>query len=506
MEKIRKRKARIPHSQKSLSSSPEAKDVFPSVKENIDYIREQLVHSDDILERDIYFDDRHGKLIFIETLTDKYLIIESILKPLEQAKVGAVEHAITSSDFEIGKSLDKAVNWIISGKCLLFLEGIPEVYVCEASLSIKRGVKEPDNEGIVRGAHDGFIEHLITNIHIIRNRLENPNLVVRYFTLGRKSDTKIALVYMKGLAKEELVEEISRRLNLIPTDFILAPGFIGEYIEDDSYSPFPQLLYTERPDRTIAYLMEGRFAIFSEANPTAIIAPVTLFSFYQSPDDYHSRWMFGSLIRSIRFASFLIAFILPGLYISIVTFHPEVLPIELIYSVKSSIERVPYPSLIEAFFMELTLELIREAGIRLPTRVSQTIGIVGGLVIGDSVVQTGLVSLPMIIVVALTAISAFVVPSHEMSSTVRLLRFPLMIAASMFGFIGMTTGLFLIFTHLAKLETFGNPYFSPVMPFKLKGFKDTFIRFPLWHLNKSTKDSTPDQRNSEKAILGEGRK
>ncbi|TCP70648.1 spore germination protein [Baia soyae] len=505
MKRIR-RKARIPHFEKSLSFSPEAKDVSPSVKENIDYIKEQLFNTDDILERDIYFDDRQGKLIFLETLSDKHLIMESIIKPLERAKVGVVEHVITSSGFEVGESLDKAISWIISGKSLLFLEGIPEMYVCETGLVIKRDVREPDNEGIVRGSHDGFIENLITNLHMIRNRIENPNLVVQYFTLGKKSDTKVALVYMKNLAKEELIDEVARRLNLIPTDFILSPGFIGEYIEDDTYSPFPQLLYTERPDRTIAYIMEGRFAILSEGNPTAIIAPVTLFSFYQSPDDYHSRWMFGSLIRTIRFASFLIAFILPGLYISVVTFHPEVLPIELIYSVKSSIERVPYPSLIEAFFMELTLELIREAGIRLPTRVSQTIGIVGGLVIGDSVVQTGLVSLPMIIVVALTAISAFVVPSHELSSTVRLLRFPLMIAAAMFGFIGMAAGLFLIFTHLAKLETFGNPYFSPFMPFKLKGFKDTFIRFPLWHLNKSTKDSTPDERNSEKAILGEGRK
>jgi spore germination protein KA len=235
----------------------------------------------------------------------------------------------------------------------------------------------------------------------------------------------------------------------------------------------------------------------SEGDPTALIMPVTLFAFYQSPDDYHSRWFVGSFVRTIRFTSFLLAIQLPAIYIAVVSFHPEVLPVDLVYTLKASLDKVPFPPIMEALLMELTLELIREAGIRLPSPVGQTIGIVGGLVMGDAVVRAGLVSYTMVIVVALTAISSFVVPSNEMSTSIRIIRFPLMIAGATFGFFGIVFGMMLVLIHLTKLQSFGTPYFAPAAPLRLKDMKDTFLRLPIWKMNQRPRDSHPRRLKQE---------
>jgi spore germination protein KA len=373
------------------------------------------------------------------------------------------------------------------------------VYLAETRALDKRAIEEPDNERVVRGEHDGFIESLLTNIQLLRKRIQNPNLVVRYYTIGKETRTKIAIIYMQGLANPELIEKVDQRLRAISADTILSPGFVEEYIEDQPFSPFPQTLTTERPDRVLANLMEGRVAIFSEGDPTAMIIPTTLFAFYQTPDDYHSRWIVGSFVRLIRFAAFFIAWTLPAAYITIVSFHPEVLPINLAYNIQGTLQNIPFPPVVEALLMELTIELIREAGIRLPSPVGQTIGIVGGLVIGDAVVKAGFISYTVIIVVALTSISSFVVPSNDMSTSIRILRFPLMIMSALFGIMGILFGFMVIFIHLCKLESFGTPYFSPIMPMRIRDLKDTLIRFPIWKLNERSQDPHPQVLNQERS-------
>ncbi|MNN40723.1 Spore germination protein A1 [compost metagenome] len=242
---------------------------------------------------------------------------------------------------------------------------------------------------------------------------------------------------------------------------------------------------TERPDHASSYLLDGRVAIFLDGDPTALIVPASFFAFYQTPDDYNNRWLIASFIRLIRLISFVTAFQLPAIYIATVSFHSNVLPLQLFFTVQGSLTRVPFPPFIEAMLLEIIFELLREAGLRLPSRVGQTIGIVGGLVIGDAIVKAGMVSYTMIIVVALTAISSFLIPSNEMSSAIRILRFPLMIVASLFGYIGISFGLTLLFIHLCKLESFGKPYFTPLAPLRIKGLKDTFLRFPIWEIRKN---------------------
>nr|WP_089971233.1 spore germination protein [Lihuaxuella thermophila] len=476
--------------------------VYPSLNKNFKYVEEMFFHAGDLKKRSFQFNEREGMLIYLETVADAKKIQREILRPVLETRTGNLEAVISSPGIRTVKDLSQVVEELARGCTVLFMQGEHRAVIVETSVLYKRGMSEPDNESVVRGSHQGFIENLSVNLYQIRRSIPDPHLTVRYFKIGTKTKTRIAMVYMRDLANPEMVQEVEKRLRSIRADTIISPGFLTEYMEDTPFSPFPQTLYTERPDRTVSNIMEGRVAILSEGDPTAVIVPVTLFAFYQSTDDYHSRWIIGSFVRIIRLVSFMIAFQLPAVYIGVVSFHPEVLPVNQIFTVKGSLQRVPFPSILEALFMELTIELIREAGIRLPSRVGQTIGIVGGLVIGDAVVRAGLVSYPMIIVVAVTAISSFLVPSNEMSITIRILRFPLMVLAATFGFIGINLGMMWVLMHLCQLESFGTPYFAPVMPMRIKDLKDTFIRVPIWKLNERPHDPHPQQMQQEQYSRG----
>ena len=437
---------------------------------------------------------------FLETLVSKENFEEYLLVPLFEHGSNVSSEDLQSLNGKENSEYSELIEGILDGGYVLFLCERNESWLFKFPRRHQRAIQEPQNENVVRGPHDGFNENLEANISLLRLRIKHSDFTVKYHVLGEKTRTKLAVVFMRGIADEQVVTEVERRISYISTDMVLSPGYIEEFIEDDPFSLFPQIVNTERPDRTIANLMEGRIALIGDGSPTALILPITFFAFYQSSDDYNSRWIPATFIRLLRYVSFIIAITLPALYIAINAFHLEIIPHELILSLKGSVEGIPYPPLMEAFFMEITIELIREAGIRLPKPVGQTIGIVGGLVIGDAVVSAGLISNIMIVVVAVTAISAFVVPSNEMSTTVRLIRFPLMVAASFMGFVGLIFGLIIIFIKLCKLESFGVPYFSPLAPLHVKDLKDTFFRLPLWKMNERPKNAlasnTKRQRDS----------
>ena len=354
-----------------------------------------------------------------------------------------------------------------------------------------RSIEEPDNERSITSSHDGFVENLGTNIFQLRKRVKSPQLKVKFFTLGKLTNTKVSMVFIENLANKKIIEEVERRISSIEVDQLLSFGDLEDYIEDNPYSPFPQMLTTERPDRGAAYLTEGKILLIVDGSPRILIVPITFFAFYQSPDDYNSRWLVGTFFRLIRFFSFIISISLPAIYIAVVSFHSEVLPIGILYSIRVSLENVPFPPYIEAFAMQIILELLKEASIRLPSPIAQTIGIVGGLVIGTAVVEASFVSNTMIVVIGLTAIASFVAPVNEMGTSARLLGFPVMIAASLFGFFGIVLVLMLIFMHVCKLETFGTPYFAPLAPFKIEDIKDSIVRLPFWKLNTRPTDSKP---------------
>ncbi|TVX99709.1 spore germination protein [Cohnella terricola] len=473
----------------------EDRAVSAATKDNVEYVQQALYQTGDLENRPIVCSAGQGCLLYLDSVCDPDKIHEFILKPLFAAGEDDPMSVITSSDVQKHTDLERAIDLMLEGYSVLHFEGGRECYVVRVPSVNNRAVEEPMNEKAIQGAHNGFIESMNVNLQLIRKQIGSRNLVVRRYRLGKMTKSDASIVYLNDLADPKLVDEIDRKIKAIDADNLMNAYMILEYVENQSFSPFPQILQTERPDRTIGNLLEGRIAFLMEGTPTALIVPVSFFVFYQSPDDYNSRTLAGTFIRLLRLFSFFIAIMLPAYYIAVVSFHYEVIPKEVFYQIKGSVAKIPYPPILEALFMELAIELLREAGMRLPAPIGQSIGIVGGLVIGDAVVRVGLVSYPMIIVVALTAIASFVVPSHEMSYSVRLLRFPLMLSAAFLGFQGIVFSLMAILVHLCILESFGRPYFAPLAPMRLKDWKDSLMRLPFWMLNER-----PMESHSQKLI------
>jgi spore germination protein KA len=470
------------------------KPCSTKLKDNVDYLIHAFKGSSDLKIRSL--NKGQAVLMYIETLADQSKLQNYIFAPIEW---GEVEHFTDIPNARQSQNLEEAINTLLRGHAIYMEDGSKVITRFNVTSVFNRDVEEPDNEKVVRGAHDGFVENMMININLIRKRIEHRDLVVKYFKIGKKTNTHVAIVYMDGIADPEIIQKLEGRIKSISADMVQSPGHVQEFMEDSPYSPFPQLLNTERPDRIVANIMEGRIALMSEGSPTALVAPTNFFMFYQASDDYNSRWYTGTFIRLIRLTSFIIAVALPAFYIAVVSFHFEVIPKDLLMPVKGSINEIAYPPIMEALIMVAIVELIREAGIRLPTPVGQTIGIVGGLVIGDAVVRAGLVSNLMVIIVALTAIASFVVPSNELSVTLRLLTFPMMFLAGTLGFVGIVFGFLFLTIHLTKLVSFGSPYFAPITPLNLRDLKDTFVRVPLFKMKKRPKDAHPlkDQAISE---------
>ncbi|MFC6040164.1 spore germination protein [Paenisporosarcina macmurdoensis] len=453
-----------------------------------EYIKELFHDSSDLVVREIDWPDDEAILCHFSVLMDNSVISEQLnmIQNRLQEKLPNWGETPTSSLETFHPS--KLVEYVCAGESTIILVKANLLLRITLPNVPHRAPMEPGNEIVVQGPHDGFVESMDVNIALVRKRLLIPNLVVRKVVVSSFSKTPMCYMYIESKVNQVTLDEIHNRLRKLETDFLFSTGQIQDELEDNIWSPFPQLMTTERPDKVATNLMEGKVVILVDQSPTALLGPVTFFSFYQSPDDYNGRVLVGSFFRLLRIFSFLTAIFLPAFYIAIVSFHFEVLPLELSKTVKTSVNEIPYRPFIEAMILEITIELIREASIRLPSPVGQTIGIVGGLVIGDAIVSAGLVSNLMVIVVALTAISSFVVPSNEMNMSIRLLRYPFMIAASLFGFFGIVIGTLILFIHLTNLRSLTQPYFYPVVPFKPSVFKDIFFRrpFPKPHLQATS--------------------
>jgi len=460
-------------------------------KQNIQKIREYLCHTEDLMFKEVIFNDRNCTILFLDSMVNKELLQTSVISPILETKAGEIPKVVKAAELKFSSKISEVGSDLLNGFCIILVENVDSAHSVSVLESTSRAIGEPENEKSIKSSHDGFVENIGTNILLLRRRVKSPRLKVKYFTLGKITNTKISMVFIDNLANRKTIEEVERRINSIEVDQLLSAGDIEDYIEDNPYSLFPQMLSTERPDRAVSYLTEGKILLMVDGCPRVLIMPITFFAFYQSPDDYNSRWFVGSFFRLIRLFSFIISISLPAIYIAIVSFHSEVLPIGILYSIRVSLENVPFPPYIEAFAMQIILELLKEASIRLPSPIAQTIGIVGGLVIGTAVVEASFVSNTMIVVIGLTAIASFVSPVNEMGTSTRLLGFPVMIAASLFGFFGIALILMLIFMHLCKLETFGTPYFAPISPLKLEDLKDSFVRLPFWKLNTRPTDAKP---------------
>jgi spore germination protein len=475
--------------------------IFPTLMENIEQIKRLLHSPNDLIIRIVTIGNSNHRcaIVYIDGLVDNDIVNTQILNNIQLGMAQAnkeipandkellieLENEILSiGELKKVQTLDAVMFAVLSGETAIFVEGTTDVLLIGTKGWASRGIEEPVSEALVRGPREGFTEDVRTNTVLIRRHIRDPNLRFENFQVGRRSKKDLFLVYIDGIVHPEIVKEVKKRLDSIDMDDAPESGFIEQWIEDSFMSPFPQILHTERPDKACASILEGKVVIILDGTPFVLIAPVTFVALIQSPEDYYERWMIGSLIRILRYVAAFISLFLPALYIALVSFHQGMIPSKLAFSIAASREGVPFPAVVEAFMMEITLELLREAGLRLPKPVGQTIGIVGGLVIGESAVQAGIVSPVMVIVVSVTAISSFAVPSYSAGIAFRMLRFLTMLTSSIFGLYGIILTYIMINVHLARLKSFGIPYTAPFSPNFKHDLKDLVIRAPLIMLSR----------------------
>ncbi|MBO7742778.1 spore germination protein [Paenibacillus sp. MWE-103] len=430
-------------------------------------------------------------VIYLASIADERLIDEQILKPvnafgearMEGRPLGARaldERVVTAGATKRSSDPKEIVRNVLDGFAAVLADGDDSALLVMATNPKQRGLEEPSSEQVIRGPRDGFIENLAVNIGLLRIRLKTARLKMEPVTLGELTQTKVVLSYIAGLADDSLVEEVRTRVERIEIDGILDSGYIEEFIEDLPYSPFPQVHSTERPDVVAAELLEGKAALLVDNTPFALVMPMTFWTGLQASEDYYTRWPVATFVRWIRFLFIFIAVFAPSLYVAVTTFHQEMIPTNLVISIASSREAVPFPAFIEAILMEITFEALREAGIRLPKQIGQAISIVGALVIGQAAVQAGIISAPVVIIVSITGIATFTIPRYSFASGVRLLRFPMLFLAGTLGLYGIVLGFLGILLHVASLRSFGVPYFAPAAPTIVSDLKDIYIRAPIW--------------------------
>ncbi|MDQ1003411.1 spore germination protein KA [Neobacillus niacini] len=491
-------------SAQNQDQTPQTKEailLFSALKKNIDFIKETIGNSSDIVIREFQAGQK-GEIkigiIFTEGLTKsdelQNFVLNTLMVEIRNVELNSM-NLDTTNLFNLIKNHSLPVAGVsditdfkqlllnlLSGDSILLMDGCSKAISISLKHWADRGVNEPSSQTVVRGPKDGFTETLRKNTALVRRRIKDPNLWIETHQIGAKTQTDVAMMYLKGVANDKTVEEVQNRLNRISIDAILESGYIEELIQDETYSPFPTVYNTERPDAVAAAILEGRIAILVDGTPFVLVVPALFVHFLQASEDYYQRTDIAILIRLLRYFAFFLALLTPSLFVAVTTFHQEMLPTQLLISLASQREGVPFPALVEAVMMELTFEILREAGVRLPRAVGSSISIVGALVIGQAAVEAGIISASMVIIVSLTAISSFVSPNFNMSISVRMLRFLFMLLAASFGIFGIILGLIVMVLHLNSLRSFGVPYLAPFAPFILKDQKDSIIRLPHWAL------------------------
>lgn len=465
--------------------------------DNVRYIKNRLGESGDVIFREYTLDLTEPvsiMVIFVDGLVSKEVINEYILQSLtfkgelktEWAKDRAQllkhikDRVLNINEVSVVSSFPELFTMVLSGETALLIEGHNEALICNTRGWEHRGIDEPQIEAVIRGPRVGFNEILRSNTAQIRRWIRDPHLTIKTMKVGKRSKTDVAIVYLETVANPKIVQAVENRLKKIDIDGVVESSFLQDMIEDKPFSLFPTVQSTERADRVVASILEGRVAVLSDNTPFVLLVPVTFWQLYHSAEDYYHRWPLAFLLRSVRYLSFLFSLYLPSVYIALSLYNPELIPFNLAIKIAATREGIPFPVFLEALLMEISIEVIREASARLPGPLGQTIGIVGGFILGDAAVRAGLISPITTIVVALTAISSFTAPSFEVAVTMRLLRFPLMLFALVGGLYGIAIATILLLIHMSGILSFGVPYLSPVVPFSLDDLKDTFFTVPRW--------------------------
>lgn len=503
--------------QNSKEISQEQKNVFSSIDVNLDYIKTKynvLINSD-IMIREFILNAR-GKqykafLLYIDGMVDSQILNDFVLEPLmmrnknnlfdnDQNRVisEAVTNNITvrkvkkfnladyiqnclipQNNVEQQSSFSDIFSGINSGNCALFIDTLNVAFDIDVKGFKQRSIDKPENEIVIKGSHEAFVENIRTNTSLLRRFTNNENLVIEGLEVGKLTKTKCAVCYMKNIANGDLVAEVKYRINNLDVDSILSSGQLEQLISDSDSLGLPKSISTERPDNAAQHLLEGRVIVLVNGSPYALILPAIMIDFLTSPEDRNLKTIFSNFLRAIRTICAFFALLLPGLYVSVTSFHIEILPTELLYSILAARESVPFPIIFEILIMEISFEIIREASLRVPSAIGSTIGIVGALVIGQAAVSAGIVSPILIIIVSITALSSFAIPDYSLSFHLRVFRFLFILLGYTAGFLGIGTGLFVYLSIVCDMESFGVSYSIPYS--SMKNLKRTGIMLPpIW--------------------------
>jgi spore germination protein KA len=479
--------------------------VSESLDKNLADFKQFVGQSNDIYIRLLKLAINNGMnsaVLYIEGLTDKETINNNVIRAL-------ISHTPANDNVNENKSLDllkiiseeiitnvkveQADSWInildkmFSGDAILLVNGLKSAIIIGTRKWVDRGVQEATTEQVIRGSKESFSETLVTNTMLLRRRIKSPKLRFEYLKLGTLTKTDVIVAYIDGIANPKLLDEVKKRLGRIETDSVLSTGELEEFIEDNSWAIFPQIIHTERPDKSAAHLMEGGITVLVDGTPLVLLMPVTFWQFLYSPDDYYERVYTSILIRNLRLLSMIAALTLPSFYIAVCTFHQEMIPIGFLQIIVAGRRDIPFPIFIEVFIMEFILEAIREAGVRLPRNVGQAISIVGALVLGQSAIQAKLASPATVTIVAITAIANFTIPAFNAALSMRFLRFAFIIFAGILGIFGFITVFFMLLVHLCSLRSFGIPFMAPLAPLVPADLKDSQVRLPVWMMSKRPK-------------------
>ncbi len=493
--------------------------LVPELAKNVQYLKEKIGQSDDVIFREYTLDLPDPVpivIVFVDGLVAKETINEYILQALTfkgelnsewvRDKKNLVRHikdrVLNINEAQLLSNLDDLITLVLSGETLILFDGYDEGLICNTRGWAHRGIDEPETESVIRGPRVGFNEILRFNTAQIRRWIRDPDLRVRVLKIGRRTKSDVALVYLEGVANPRVVAEAEQRLNRIDVDGVMESSVLQEMIEDRHFTLFPTIQSTERVDRVVAAILEGKVAVVTDNTPFVLIVPVSFWEFYYAAEDYYHRWPMAFLLRFIRFLSFFFSLYLPSLYVALSTYNPELIPFTLTIQLAGSREGVPFPLFMEVLLMELAIEIIREASARLPGPLGQTIGIVGGFILGDAAVRAGLISPLTTVVVALTAICSFTAPNFGMAVSIRVLRFPMVLVAMVGGLYGLALVTFILLVHTAGIRSFGTPFLTPFVPLQPEDLKDSLGRVPFWAMITRPRSYRPLDLKRQKAKAG----
>lgn len=449
--------------------------INPSLADNINFIKNELGNSPDIIIRlfEIGANQTQAGAVYLDGITDKEMVNQFILHSLmidagagvsldqDQSVLTFIQtNVLTIGEVYVLKDWDHIILSVLSGDTVIFIENSSEAISGNTKGGEQRAITEPSSQVVIRGPKEGFTESIGTNVSLVRRRIKSSYIRLEPYKIGRHTQTTVAIMYIQGTVDDSLVRELRTRLQNIQIEALAGSEHLEELLQDQRMTPFSTLLNTERPDTVTGHLLEGRIAIFIDGTPFNLIAPVTFFMNFESVEDYYQRPEAASAILFLRYAALIISLFGPSIYIAAITFHQEMIPTPLLLSLAAQRESVPIPAFIEAIIMEFTFEILREAGIRMPRAIGQAVSIVGALVLGQAAVEAGIISSAMVIVVALTGISSFAIPSYNMALSIRLIRFSMMGAAALLGFYGIAILSIIILGHLCGLTSLGIPYMT----------------------------------------------